>query len=66
MKERRRRDNGTRSKAHDDAVTAATATGSPESSTTRRSACPLAADPRAVAGTLRKPRACYTCKQRYT
>jgi len=53
-------------RANDEAVTAATATGAPgriDDETQGRALRPGTS--RASAGVLRKPRACYVCKQRY-
>ncbi|MCW2665151.1 MAG: L-fuco-beta-pyranose dehydrogenase [Frankiales bacterium] len=67
VKARRRRDKREEVVAHDNAVTAATATGSPGRIDDETLGRPLSADTaREVAGTLRKARACYICKQRYT
>ncbi|MGD9572423.1 MAG: SDR family NAD(P)-dependent oxidoreductase [Thermoleophilia bacterium] len=66
-KERRRAERRAAIRAHDDAVTAATATGAPgriDDETRGLGLTSTAAG--ASAGTLRKARACYVCKQRYT
>jgi NAD(P)-dependent dehydrogenase (short-subunit alcohol dehydrogenase family) len=67
VKERRRRERRDAELAHDAAVTAATATGAPGRIDDETRGLPLSAGTTtALAGTLRKARACYTCKQRYT
>ena len=67
VKERRRRERRDAELAHDAAVTAATATGAPGRIDDETRGLPLSAgSTTALAGTLRKARACYTCKQRYT
>ncbi len=66
VKERRRRDRRDAELAHDEAVTAATATGAPGRIDDETRGLPLAPGTSAVlAGRLRSARACYTCKQRY-
>ncbi|MCW2714205.1 MAG: hypothetical protein JWN88_1252 [Frankiales bacterium] len=66
VKERRRRDRRDAELAHDSAVTAATATGAPGRIDDETRGLPLeSGTTSALAGTLRKARACYTCKQRY-
>jgi NAD(P)-dependent dehydrogenase (short-subunit alcohol dehydrogenase family) len=66
LKERRRRDRRDAAVAHDAAVTAATATGAPGRIDDEARGVPLAtATTTSSAGTLRRARACYTCKQRY-
>ena len=73
-KVRRRRERRVEELAHDAAVTAATATAAPgriDDETLGRPLSPgaaaIAAGPEpTTAGTLRKARGCYTCKQRYT
>jgi NAD(P)-dependent dehydrogenase (short-subunit alcohol dehydrogenase family) len=53
--------------AADAAVTAATATGAPGRIDDETAGLPLVSRAAgATAGTLRRPRACYTCKRRYT
>jgi NAD(P)-dependent dehydrogenase (short-subunit alcohol dehydrogenase family) len=53
--------------AHDEAVTAATATGAPGRIDDETQGLPLVSTAvGATAGTLRQPRACYICKERYT
>jgi NAD(P)-dependent dehydrogenase (short-subunit alcohol dehydrogenase family) len=67
VKARRRRDKREQVQAHDNAVTAATATGSPGRIDDETLGRPLSSGAsQEVAGTLRKARACYICKQRYT
>jgi len=67
VKERRRRERRDAELAHDAAVTAATATGAPGRIDDETRGLPLSAGTTTtLAGTLRKARACYTCKQRYT
>ena len=67
VKERRRRDRRDAELAHDAAVTAATATGAPGRIDDETRGLPLSSGTATtLAGTLRKPRACYTCKKRYT
>ncbi|GAA2587784.1 SDR family NAD(P)-dependent oxidoreductase [Winogradskya consettensis] len=52
--------------AHDNAVTAATATGAPSRIDDETAGLPLATATEAqTAGVLRQPRGCYICKQRY-
>ena len=67
VKERRRRERRRAELAHDAAVTAATATGAPGriDDETRGEALATGTTG-ALAGTLRRARACYACKQRYT
>ncbi|MDP9100565.1 MAG: SDR family NAD(P)-dependent oxidoreductase [Actinomycetota bacterium] len=67
VKVRRRRERREEVLAHDDAVTALTATGAPgriDDETQGRSLSSTAGAP--VAGTLRRARACYICKIRFT
>jgi NAD(P)-dependent dehydrogenase (short-subunit alcohol dehydrogenase family) len=53
--------------SHDEAVTAATATGAPGRIDDETAGLPLVSTTAgAVAGELRQPRGCYVCKQRYT
>ena len=53
--------------ADDDAVVAATATGSPRRIDDETAGLPLVSNaPGASAGTLRRPRACYICKELYS
>ena len=67
VKERRRRERRDAQLAHDAAVTATTATAAPGRIDDETRGVPLqAGTATALAGTLRKARACYTCKQRYT
>ncbi|MCW2613471.1 MAG: 3-ketoacyl-(acyl-carrier-protein) reductase [Frankiales bacterium] len=67
VKERRRRERRDAELAHDAAVTAATATGAPGRIDDETRGLPLSTGTTtALAGTLRKARACYQCKQRYT
>jgi hypothetical protein len=67
VKEQRRRDKRRGEIAHDAAVTAATATGAPgRIDDETRGAALSAVSTGTLAGTLRRARACYTCKQRYT
>ena len=67
VKERRRRDRRDAELAHDAAVTAATATGAPGRIDDETLGRPLSTGTTtALAGTLKRARACYTCKQRYT
>ncbi len=66
VKQRRRQDRRRDELAHDTAVTAATATGAPGRIDDETRGMPLSSGTRApLAGVLRRPRACYTCKQRY-
>jgi len=66
VKERRRRERRDAAIAHDEAVTAATATGAPGRIDDETRGLPLSqAATTSLAGTLRNARACYTCKQRY-
>jgi NAD(P)-dependent dehydrogenase (short-subunit alcohol dehydrogenase family) len=66
VKERRRRERRDEQLAHDAAVTAATATAAPGriDDETRGIALQTGATTE-LAGTLKRARACYTCKQRY-
>ena len=67
VKHRRRKERREAVLAADEAVTAATATGAPgriDDETQGLPLAPAASGP--SAGTLRKPRACYICKDRYT
>jgi len=67
VKEQRRRNKRQEELAHDAAVTAATATGAPgRIDDETRGAALSAVSTGSLAGTLRRARACYTCKQRYT
>ena len=67
VKERRRRDRRDAELAHDAAVTAATATGAPGRIDDETLGRPLSTGTTtALAGTLKRARACYTCKHRYT
>ncbi len=67
VKERRRRERRAAELAHDAAVTAATATGAPGRIDDETRGAPLSTGTaEALAGTLRRARACYTCKQRYS
>ena len=67
VKQRRRQDRRRDELAHDAAVTAATATGAPGRIDDETRGAPLSTATQApLAGVLRRPRACYTCKQRYT
>ena len=67
LKERRRREKRQAELAHDAAVTAATATGAPGRIDDETRGLALATGTTGTsAGTLRRARACYTCKQRYT
>ena len=66
VKQRRRRERRAAELAHDAAVTAGTATGAPGRIDDETRGLPLSTGTTtALAGTLRKARACYTCKQRY-
>ena len=70
-KVRRRRERREEELAHDAAVTAATATAAPGRIDDETAGRPLRAltagqDAAPTAGTLRRARGCYTCKQRYT
>ncbi|MGQ0844996.1 MAG: SDR family NAD(P)-dependent oxidoreductase [Sporichthyaceae bacterium] len=66
LKEDRRRIRRAEEKAHDDAVTAATATGAPGRIDDETEGLPLSTATTApIAGVLRKPRGCYLCKRRY-
>jgi hypothetical protein len=66
VKLRRRRDKRDEQLAHDAAVTAATATAAPGRLDDETRGLPLSTAASApLAGVLRNPRACYTCKQRY-
>ena len=67
VKIRRRQDRRNEVKAHDEAVTAATATGAPgriDDETNGRALAPATEAP--TAGTLRRQRACYICKDRFS
>ena len=67
VKERRRRERRDAQLSHDAAVTAATATAAPGRIDDETRGLPLqTGTSTALAGRLKKPRACYTCKQRYT
>ncbi len=67
VKEHRRAQRREAVLAADRAVTAATATGSPDRIDDETEGLPLVSHVAgAVAGTLVRARACYTCKQRYT
>ncbi|RKR86154.1 short subunit dehydrogenase [Micromonospora pisi] len=66
VKERRRKERQAAVAAADQAVTAATATGAPGRIDDETKGLPLTSSTEApLAGTLRKPRACYICKERY-
>jgi NAD(P)-dependent dehydrogenase (short-subunit alcohol dehydrogenase family) len=66
VKIRRRVEKREAVKAHDDAVTAATATAAPGRIDDETQGIPLVSTARgAKAGTLLTPRACYVCKTRY-
>jgi len=53
--------------AHDEAVTAKTATGAPGRIDDETQGLPLVSDAKgAIAGHLQQPRSCYVCKVRYT
>jgi NAD(P)-dependent dehydrogenase (short-subunit alcohol dehydrogenase family) len=67
VRQRRRKEKRARELAADNAVTAATATGSPVRIDDETAGIPLVSQAEgATAGTLIRARACYTCKQRYT
>ncbi|WP_305784522.1 SDR family NAD(P)-dependent oxidoreductase [Symbioplanes lichenis] len=67
VKMRRRKDRRDAILAHDRAVTAATATGAPSRIDDETAGLPLSTGTTGrSAGTLRQPRGCYICKQRYT
>ncbi|UGQ10891.1 SDR family NAD(P)-dependent oxidoreductase [Yinghuangia sp. ASG 101] len=66
LKERRRADRKARVTAADQAVTAATATGSPDRIDDETQGIPISSSTvGALAGVLQRPRGCYICKQRY-
>jgi NAD(P)-dependent dehydrogenase (short-subunit alcohol dehydrogenase family) len=66
VKEQRRAERRAAVLAHDAAVTAATATGAPGRIDDETQGLPLTSSTTgARAGTLKQPRACYVCKQRY-
>ncbi len=66
VKEQRRAERRAAVRDHDDAVTAATATGAPGRIDDETRGLPLASRASgASAGTLRRARACYVCKQRF-
>lgn len=66
VKERRRKERQATVAAADRAVTAATATGAPGRIDDETRGLPLASSTDApLAGTLRRARACYICKERY-
>ena len=66
VKLRRRRDRRDAILAHDQAVTAATATGAPSRIDDETAGIPLStATSTRTAGVLKQPRGCYICKQRY-
>ena len=66
VKERRRRERRDAQLAHDAGVTAATATAAPGRIDDETRGLPLSTGTTAaLAGTLQKARACYSCKQRY-
>ncbi|MGC5020148.1 SDR family NAD(P)-dependent oxidoreductase [Micromonospora sp. DT47] len=66
IKQRRREERRDAILAHDQAVTAATATGAPGRIDDETRGIPLAPPtPGATAGTLINPRGCYSCKERY-
>jgi NAD(P)-dependent dehydrogenase (short-subunit alcohol dehydrogenase family) len=67
VKEQRRAERRSEERRHDDAVTAATATGAPGrvDDETRGLALRSSVVSGASAGTLRRARGCYVCKQRY-
>ncbi|MFK3979285.1 SDR family NAD(P)-dependent oxidoreductase [Micromonospora sp. NPDC050397] len=66
VKERRRKERQAEVAAADRAVTAATATGAPGRIDDETRGLPLASSTEApLAGTLRRARACYICKERY-
>ena len=67
VKKQRRLDRRAAISAADAAVVAATATGSPQRIDDETAGLPLISQTRgASAGTLRRPRACYVCKELYT
>ncbi|NUP32016.1 MAG: SDR family oxidoreductase [Streptomycetaceae bacterium] len=66
LKERRRADRKAAVRANDDAVTAATATGSPDRIDDETQGIPISTSTvGALAGILQRSRGCYICKQRY-
>lgn len=66
IKQRRREERREANLTADRAVTAATATGAPDRIDDETRGIPLAsATTGATAGTLKNPRACYVCKERY-
>jgi NAD(P)-dependent dehydrogenase (short-subunit alcohol dehydrogenase family) len=66
VKEQRRAERRAAVREHDEAVTAATATGAPGRIDDETQGLPLVARTSGTsAGTLRRARACYVCKQRY-
>ena len=67
MKRRRKLERRSAVLAHDEAITAATATGAPGRIDDETQGLPLASSaPGSTAGTLIQPRDCYVCKQPYT
>jgi NAD(P)-dependent dehydrogenase (short-subunit alcohol dehydrogenase family) len=67
VKEQRRAERRSAVRAHDDAVTAATATGAPGRTDDETAGLSLTASADGDrAGTLLRSRACYVCKQRYS
>ncbi len=67
VRKRRRVERREEVKANDDAVIAATATGSPERIDDETQGLPIVSKTQgASAGTLLRPQACYICKERYT
>ncbi|OON71320.1 SDR family NAD(P)-dependent oxidoreductase [Streptomyces tsukubensis] len=66
VKQRRRQERRAAKTAHDKAVTEATATGSAERiDDETQGLLPSSTAKGEIAGVLRRPRACYTCKARY-
>ncbi|HSA51642.1 MAG TPA: SDR family NAD(P)-dependent oxidoreductase, partial [Yinghuangia sp.] len=66
VKERRRAERKARIMAADQAVTAATATGSPDRIDDETQGIPISSSAAGeLAGILQRPRGCYICKQRY-
>ncbi|MCH0539722.1 SDR family NAD(P)-dependent oxidoreductase [Streptomyces sp. MUM 203J] len=67
VKQRRRQERRAAKTAHDRAVTEATATGSAERiDDETQGLLPSSSTVGEIAGILQRPRACYTCKSRYT
>ncbi len=67
VRNRRRAERRDDVKANDDAVIAATATGSPDRIDDETQGLPIVSRTEgASAGTLLRPQACYICKERYT